>query len=1468
MTNIVHLSDIHIRYGNTELSRYDEYIYVFNEFNKKLEELKLKNLIIVIAGDIFHFKNRYDGNSAFLFKYLIDICAKYAIKTLIIPGNHDIVQEDITCHSIIDSIVIDNDKILILNKTSNFVINEIGFSTIDIRDTLDMGNTCGIKKILPKINSTFDQFVKYKVVLFHGSFRNCKLNKDKDVDNNYAYPFEWVQEFDLALLGDIHMRQIGKFKNTYWGYPSSLVQCSFGEDPFKHGFVVWDIESEISYKCFDLYNPYARLNIKYVDDKWLLSTDNGLIEMIDAINHSQFPTKPTLKIINKNNLGNIEELYKILENIEYNIITITSDVKDTINEEHVETDINDINDKNNWIEYFNKNYSKDASIIRKWILEPNTLMITIPNEYQTESLNKKITEKNKILHTFIEKYMKSSDIDIQFKPNYKLVNIEWSHLLCYGKGNKFNFESSNNSIVLINGRNGIGKSAFFEIICYAIFGETMESRSDKSFASAFINKYKPLQEKSETIIIINVKDINYTIKRTFDIRKNSNSSINQTDSYIYEDNSKKPIRKNITAVNNWIHENIGTIDNFLFSSMITQNNDTNLFDKKPKEQLSYVDKFLRIDSINNFIELIHKAELNYKYICDCVILVHSHMSENITLINKEEVDDLYNKRNELAKKINIIKEKLNQINYDPIEFTNEILEQDIKSKINELNEFDIDKLEHYKQQYNEESIALKNIKYTELSDKYYNNIQIDYNKLISQDNIKPHLDEEHIKKEMNKRTNLNVPKYTKIELNDHIIKEQSIINDLYKNIPIQPEINLKNNIILIQKPEQTLNEINLIIIEQQKIVDESNNSKPSGQYKKEFLFSKNIIGITNADELLTLISNNMNYSKKIYNEKKYDIKQIYKDQQKYNNSLYNLQKEYESKIIEYNKLKDELKQYSFDKETIISKPQFEEEEITNWFENYNIYVKEVPKYKKLYDKLNEFINIYNEYNLKLNDIEQELINIEKQLEEYKNIECNEKCKVCMKQPWVILKIQLELKRSNINKEKILIKKHMGLNDINVQLNKFEKYKKWIDNYERFTIIKPTYETSQKQWIIYKPYIEMLDKIQSIKTNIVNIDIHTISININNTKLLIENVTNDYNNCISYANDIYNQYVFNKWYDIHHHHKLKLDEFNNIYKTIITYNENEKSKLYNKWSEKLENHKKILNDLTEQLSDVNLYELIEEYTILQNSWKKFNDTNSKIKVIEYIIKSYAFVNDIKYNLNNINNKIFLIKASLIKDKYIEKNKLTIELNELNTSYEIINNEYRTMHNTYIKMNQDNERNVIFKKNIDQLNNHYIILKKLKENISQFKDYIYNDIILANLLKKINHFISNNSCNKFNVIANIIDNGIYWYIQKQLDGKIYEIPYIKISGFEKFIVSLALRLNIAHFHNNTFKCNQLFIDEGFVSFDTYNLDKVPIMLENLLNKYDSIILVSHIEKLKENNYKMIEIKQNKGISYLQL
>ena len=101
-------------------------------------------------------------------------------------------------------------------------------------------------------------------------------------------------------------------------------------------------------------------------------------------------------------------------------------------------------------------------------------------------------------------------------------------------------------------------------------------------------------------------------------------------------------------------------------------------------------------------------------------------------------------------------------------------------------------------------------------------------------------------------------------------------------------------------------------------------------------------------------------------------------------------------------------------------------------------------------------------------------------------------------------------------------------------------------------------------------------------------------------------------------------------------------------------------------------------------------------------------------------------------------------------------------------------------------------------------------------------------------------------------------------KNINDEEYFVPYIKCSGFEKFILSLALRLTIANFHKNTFKCEQLFIDEGFVAFDSNNLDKVPVMLNNLLGMYSSIIIVSHIDKLKDENYMNIDIKNVGGVS----
>jgi DNA repair exonuclease SbcCD ATPase subunit len=63
--------------------------------------------------------------------------------------------------------------------------------------------------------------------------------------------------------------------------------------------------------------------------------------------------------------------------------------------------------------------------------------------------------------------------------------------------------------------------------------------------------------------------------------------------------------------------------------------------------------------------------------------------------------------------------------------------------------------------------------------------------------------------------------------------------------------------------------------------------------------------------------------------------------------------------------------------------------------------------------------------------------------------------------------------------------------------------------------------------------------------------------------------------------------------------------------------------------------------------------------------------------------------------------------------------------------------------------------------------------------------------------------------------------------------------------------------------------LFIDEGFVSFDKFNLSIVPTFLKNLLTYFNSIILVSHIDLIQDNidDFVTIEYDKTKAVSCVE-
>jgi DNA repair exonuclease SbcCD ATPase subunit len=71
----------------------------------------------------------------------------------------------------------------------------------------------------------------------------------------------------------------------------------------------------------------------------------------------------------------------------------------------------------------------------------------------------------------------------------------------------------------------------------------------------------------------------------------------------------------------------------------------------------------------------------------------------------------------------------------------------------------------------------------------------------------------------------------------------------------------------------------------------------------------------------------------------------------------------------------------------------------------------------------------------------------------------------------------------------------------------------------------------------------------------------------------------------------------------------------------------------------------------------------------------------------------------------------------------------------------------------------------------------------------------------------------------------------------------------SGYQQFVISMALRMSL-FMNKYEIRCNQLFIDEGFINFDKYNLSIVPSFIKSLLSYFNNIIIVSHIDLIQDN------------------
>ena len=1575
---IFHLSDIHIRSGNKTQCRYDEYLVGIQNLTKSIkqhDDFILHRSVCIITGDIFHNKSKIETPGISLFYTLISNLAAI-LPVYIIQGNHDYKQEDSDESDMISAFLNNNtlDNVFYMNKTGLYVANEVVFGLVSISDVLTKGDTSGHVENLPDFPKYFPNNTKYKIALFHGTISNCTLQNYSK--SSCGYPIEWFKGYDYGCFGDVHLMQVHQNDDLKikWGYPGSLIQQNFGETVHNHGYILWNIHDN-SHKFYDVLTDYYLINLKYdnIFNTWKICNKaiNEEISLDDFISDKHV-NNLKIKISSRYSTDDIIKLKDILKDKPHEIIYDISnndDINPSTNTESYKEhniDISNYNQLDNIIDYIKHN--GDQNILNKcnWIdyfEKPEKLCMHV--DCAPKSILSKIDDKNKLILKQIDTVELMLD-SLTIKKNTLCLNyMSWNWLLCYGDNNHFNFDLTKNKSTLISGKNGVGKSSFNEIVCIALFGQAIPSRTNISKSGDIICIKKPKDKTANTSLIFTINDSCYKLHREFRYQADGIKLHKLSVKLLKKQHLNDEFRcfKSGPCVEQWITSHIGKLETFLLSSMISQNFDEDFFSKKSQDQFEILDKSLNINVLNNIIQLYKQITLFYNTIIDSFDVVYKSNVEKLDHINLTDYDRLEHKYNENKDKLRELKQLLNDM--EPIKWNEhyELSEQAIALKIKQLEqsipEFSSENHKHedlesqYKKESNElnvlntelndflsscskHNIDIQNIDIHNINDKSVNNSTISYSYSITlSDDVLLILKE----------------KLTQ-ECMDLKIKNIHDVNIMYSN-KIKTKNELSNKISLQKKNLDDVTKAYIILVNQQNTsyiddltVQECNTwftqyddfiQHIEHKYEDVHTFLDIHDSISKNDCPTTTLECLLETQKHLYNEKtSSDEPSLYEySEEDFNDlinnidntiiylkqNLFQLETNYNNTcktITSLQKQDDMLKitlQDSFDKFKDSSIPfdvnTLKPITVDDCNAPINDYMEKrllLSKYKRLQHKTALFLNNLNVLDVNVNACEKELeLILSFQSQTNKEIYYNEKCEncICRKEYDTNLHHHKSIELSNL---KLKRKQFIGKRNIDkyVQDNSFSQ--SWLHD---FNLLKAKYQTA-------KLHLDQLSQYNS-RFEIYNTRKHEHALlceslqleNENKDKLFysIPNITNKLNeqitqkhylehhksNCLKWKYLLQNVETDIELWNTHETHKdihllyCKYNEFKTNFDkwTKCKFNIN----YYNKWKIKCDDHNTKITELTNDLS------LLENrFTTINNDISKFTNVNTMYIKLQEVTTSYTQQcaknymrltsliqdtinkcditnnlliesNKIRENKNNIQYwTIMLHNKTLWKQKehYMsEIEKLESIDKQLYLEFEMYKDKHKTNENNILLLAQYEDEINILKNKRNALNHVHLM-------ISEFRCWLYENKIIKFLINETNNIITNvTHSDSLRLHVDIHASNKQTYL---LSWSIFHGPnkicIEKASGFQSFIIGLAMRIALTKIGAAQFYSKQFFIDEGFSSCDREHLDSIQQFIRNLLHLYDSIILVSHLEEIKDSCDLIVSINQNNyKISSLQ-
>lgn len=553
MYKIAHISDTHIR----NLKYHKEYKQVFQQMYDMLKEQKPD--YIIHCGDIAHTKTQISPEfvdmASDMFRSLANIAP-----TFVILGNHDGNLRNSTRQDalspIIDALNLPNLKLL--KKSGELHVDDtLCFNVLSIFDEEGWEKISNPNKI--------------NIALYHGTVSGVETDQGYVLEHG-DHPVEIFQGFDFAMLGDIHKTNQVLDMEGRIRYPGSTVQQNHGETNDK-GYLLWEIHGKDKFKVshHSIKNPLPFITVELETDgsvpENLLIPENARLRLVSNTHISPQALKKSVDVAKKR--------------FKPDTITVHNRPGKRISVEEISNTIEEDNLRDLKIQ---------ESLIREYLTEYKL----------SPRIERKILDLNKKYNLAAEQTE-----EVARNVNWKLKKIEWSNLFNFGESNSIDFEKIN-GIIGIFGKNYTGKSSTIDTILWSMFNsisKKVRKNVDIINQNKEIGSAKVELEIDNKIYTVQRQSTKYLKKlygeETTEAKTIVDFSVLDTATDLVDNLNGDD--RNATDAN--VRKVFGTIDDFLITSMSSQESSMSFINEGSTRRKEILGKFLDLEMFEKKFKL-------------------------------------------------------------------------------------------------------------------------------------------------------------------------------------------------------------------------------------------------------------------------------------------------------------------------------------------------------------------------------------------------------------------------------------------------------------------------------------------------------------------------------------------------------------------------------------------------------------------------------------------------------------------------------------------------------------------------------------------------------------------------------------------------------------------------------------------------------------------------------------------------